>query len=729
MFWGFRRRTSPVTTRVFVRRTSWPFPSQGRVEAAKLRLLTALILCLVAVAMPIGHAVNNVHTFYLGSSSVAGCSGKCEGLATSSGTADTGTSQSVAIGSSPALDSGNGPDRTGTWSLGSTFTLTGLTTSGTSDIIILIVVTNPQTITVSTSTPPSASGITFQATPRQTYTPTNCAARMEEWIGTTSAVLSSVTTTITLAGGTPTAVSGQIIAYTGAKEPTGTIVNWAFDQASGFGTLSDQNSKCSGGGPNTPQLTTGITTLNANDLVVGLFGSESSITETGGGVPFNLRATVTATGDSNAIEDGGTSGTGSQTCPFGTNSNRWLVICDALQSAVKFYPVSPDVASSTTTGTPSTTSPSGYAWVYNTAGIQSGLTDIFTGTWQFDMTVAAGSTTGAPVGRLWITVWQCGTNSLGSCTFLFKNWDTSTNNVIGSTTATKYTWSSATQPTFSGWSGKYLAVEYWTVIQYSGSTSATTATETTVSTASDIITPNWDSAQSLSGSLTLNSAEKTTYIKILSAFLTASSSLAEKSSIFRSLSGALTSASNLAEHTAFLRSASASLASASSLADKLSFFRSLIGFLTRALSGAALNGIFRTLTDSITIAIGNLVANVDSGKLVCNTSPRSCSTTVTASWNMVSSLAKQASFFRSLSDTLTAAGSIAKGIGKALVASLGPSSSLAQKNSLFRSVAGSFGSATSLAKQDSIFRSLAGSMSSVSSIAAKNSLFRSLTGS
>src|SRR3989475_6803618 len=535
MFWGFRRRTSPVTTRVFVRQTSWPFPSQGRVEAAKLRLLTALILCLVALAMPISHAVNNVHTFYLGSSSLPGCTGKCEGLATSSGTADTGTSQSVAIGSSPALDSGSAPDRTGTWSSGSTFTITGLTTSGTSDVIILLVVTNPQSITVSTSTPPSASGIAFQATPRQTYTPSNCAARMEEWIGTTSVALSSVTTTITLAGGTPTAVSGQIIAYTGAKEPTSSVVNWAFDQASGFGTSSDQNSKCSGGGPNTPQLTTGVTTINANDLVVGLFGSESSITETGGGAPFNLRATVAATGASNAIEDGGTSGTGSQTCPFGSNFNRWLVICDALQSAVKFYPVSPDVAS-TTTGTPSTTSPSGYAWVYNTAGIQSGLSDIFSGTWQFDMTFAAGSTTGNPVGRLWITVWQCTTSSLGTCTFLFKNWDTTTNNVIGSITATKYTWTPATQPTFSGWSGKYLAVEYWTAMQYSGSTPATTATETTVSTASDIIIPNWDSAQSLSGSLTLNSAEKTTYIKILSAFLTASSSLAEKSSIFRSLS-------------------------------------------------------------------------------------------------------------------------------------------------------------------------------------------------
>src|SRR5256712_5944087 len=341
MFWGFRRRTSPVTTRVFVRRTSWPFPSQGRVEAAKLRLLTALILCLVALAMPISHAVNNVHTFYLGSSSLPGCTGKCEGLATSSGTADTGTSQSVAIGSSPALDSGSAPDRTGTWSSGSTFTITGLTTSGTSDVIILLVVTNPQSITMSTSTPPSASGIAFQATPRQSYTPTNCAARMEEWIGTTSAALFSVTTTITLAGGTPTAVSGQIIAYTGAKEPTSSAVNWAFDQASGFGTSSDQNSKCSGGGPNTPQLTTGVTTLNANDLVVGLFGSESSITETGGGGPLVLTGTPTATGDSNALADGGTSRTRSQTWPVGSIPNRSPVDSAPPHRAARISPASP----------------------------------------------------------------------------------------------------------------------------------------------------------------------------------------------------------------------------------------------------------------------------------------------------------------------------------------------------------------------------------------------------
>src|SRR2546428_9799964 len=34
-----------------------------------------------------------------------------------------------------------------------------------------------------------------------------------------------------------------------------------------------------------------------------------------------------------------------------------------------------------------------------------------------------------------------------SCTFLFKNWDTSTNNVIGSITATKYTWTRSEEHT------------------------------------------------------------------------------------------------------------------------------------------------------------------------------------------------------------------------------------------------------------------------------------------
>jgi len=45
--------------------------------------------------MPVGHAANNVHTFYLGSSTVGACTGKCENLLTSTGPADTVTSQKL----------------------------------------------------------------------------------------------------------------------------------------------------------------------------------------------------------------------------------------------------------------------------------------------------------------------------------------------------------------------------------------------------------------------------------------------------------------------------------------------------------------------------------------------------------------------------------------------------------------------------------------------------------
>src|SRR5207237_10863702 len=124
------------------------------------------------------------------------------------------------------------------------------------------------------------------------------------------------------------------------------------------------------------------------------------------------------------------------------------------------------VVSTTTTGIPSSSSPSGYAWIYNTAGIQNGLIDVQSGGCQLDMTIAASSTAG--VGRIWITVWQCGSSTLTSCTLLFTNWDTSTNNnVMSSTTPQKYTWMSAPQASFSSCNVKYLAVEYWLAIQFS----------------------------------------------------------------------------------------------------------------------------------------------------------------------------------------------------------------------------------------------------------------------
>ena len=89
-----------------------------------------------------------------------------------------------------------------------------------------------------------------------------------------------------------------------------------------------------------------------------------------------------------------------------------------LAKTVGKYQIQPDVALTTTTGTPSISSVSGYAWVYNT---DLGGSTIQSGTWTFDLTLTASTTSGAPLGSVWITVWNCNTNGLGSCTFLFKN--------------------------------------------------------------------------------------------------------------------------------------------------------------------------------------------------------------------------------------------------------------------------------------------------------------------
>src|SRR5207245_4539363 len=136
--------------------------------------------------------------------------------------------------------------------------------------------------------------------------------------------------------------------------------------------------------------------------------------------------------------------------------------------------------------------------------------------------------------------------------------------------------------------GNFLAFEVWVVWQYSGTTTTTTMTETTISTAMDFITPGWDSAQGPSGSLTS-----------ISAF-------AKMTSIFKSLSGSLSSVSSLVEKSS----------------------------------------IFKLLAASITFTMGNIIASVNSGQLTCNSIPRSCSTTLTATLTVASGVADKAFHFR-----------------------------------------------------------------------------------
>src|SRR5207247_9693000 len=139
------------------------------------------------------------------------------------------------------------------------------------------------------------------------------------------------------------------------------------------------------------------------------------------------------------------------------------------------YHIEPYFALTIPAGTPATSSVSGYAWVYNT---DLGGLAIQSGTWTFDLTTSVSTTNGGPIGNVWITVWNCTTNGLGSCTFLFKNWDNSTN-VLASTSATKYTYTTGTIGPFSNI--HFISIEYCLSYMTAGTNNGLTVTETTFS--------------------------------------------------------------------------------------------------------------------------------------------------------------------------------------------------------------------------------------------------------
>src|SRR5207249_3616877 len=176
-------------------------------------------------------------------------------------------------------------------------------------------------------------------------------------------------------------------------------------------------------------------------------------------------------------------------------------------------------------------------------------------------------------------------------------------------------------------------------------------------------------------------------------------------------------------------------------------FKSLSGLLSSVSSFVEKTSIFKAFAASITLTMGNMVANVNSGKLTCNSNPRSCSTTLTATWTMASGFAEKSSLSRSLTGSLSLATSQVKALAKSLTGSLTLASGFAEKSSLFRSLSGSLsltasqvkalaksltGSltlASGFAEKTSLFRSLSGALSMTSGFAERSSLFRSLTGS
>ena len=118
------------------------------------------------------------------------------------------------------------------------------------------------------------------------------------------------------------------------------------------------------------------------------------------------------------------------------------------------YQVRPGVGGSTTRGSPSTSTPDGYAWI--TEGEINGT--IGSGTWKFTISLTDSSTAGSAF--LWLTVWNCASPNIGQsgagCTLLFKNWDNSTNIKSNAYSSLVFTTS---RPAYTN--VKYLAIEAW----------------------------------------------------------------------------------------------------------------------------------------------------------------------------------------------------------------------------------------------------------------------------
>lgn len=247
---------------------------------------------------------------------LTGCTAPCL-------TVDTQTTEPNPSSGTLSLDG----SATGTWSSGSSFTVT-LTTGKTNDVVVLWVVTysSGTSITVS-SVSDSLAGVTWQSSARKSYIA--CTGTQEttqtEWYGVAAAALTSDVVTLHLSG-TPTAASGEEFAVSGAN------IGSPFDPNSAVPATATACSATAAA-----PTVSGVSTTNVNDFVFALFGGYTSKTETAGaiaGTTATLMKTVAGTGDSLATEYRVVSAAeSSQSCAFGTTTTYWGILCDALVQA------------------------------------------------------------------------------------------------------------------------------------------------------------------------------------------------------------------------------------------------------------------------------------------------------------------------------------------------------------------------------------------------------------
>jgi len=134
--------------------------------------------------------------------------------------------------------------------------------------------------------------------------------------------------------------------------------------------------------------------MNAHGTPTGNIGTDCH----GSGPVGNRHAQDNTVDEYEIPSSTGSSTAAMQSGTFGNSisQNTWgwveLEVDFQASSPVGKYVVKPDTASSATTGTPSTTSVSGYAWVYNT---DLGSATIDSGTWTLNITTSLNSISGA----------------------------------------------------------------------------------------------------------------------------------------------------------------------------------------------------------------------------------------------------------------------------------------------------------------------------------------------
>lgn len=226
----------------------------------------------------------------------------------------------------------------GTWSSGTSFALSSLTTTDANDVVVLSIVTYHSGSSVAVSSiSDSASAITWQSSARHSYTVCTGAEESTEveWYGIASSALSSDTITVQLASTpTTTAASGIAIAVSGADTIT------PFDPASGLPDAAVSSCSSTSAAP----TVSSVSTVSETDFVFSLFGTHTSVTETAGTIGVTkatLVATEAGVGYSNAVEYvATTSSLSSSSCAFGKSTTYWGALCDAIMPAPQTVTVS-----------------------------------------------------------------------------------------------------------------------------------------------------------------------------------------------------------------------------------------------------------------------------------------------------------------------------------------------------------------------------------------------------